>query len=922
MDYLSRLPPECFDIIVTHLLDNRKADVVSLLQVNKSLAFMAIRHLYANPFQPPFHTSNEDEYYTDEDDDEGEQRVKRGPLESIDTLARMLLTRSVPGSVLVPEAVAVVFPELATPSVAFPVTATTATSATPNNNSNNNSNPLDYTSYIRHLYLCTPVAYTWQHETLHQAPQTTLEYIEHDVFLEEWETDNLAMMPACQRRLGLADDPLPLYHQYFRVHLLREVNWMLINSRTGEGRGNILGQQLQSLAIPVSDLGRYVESVEKFESLEHVQFCLDEILSYTQEDVEEGLGDDQMENNYYQAQGIPDEVDDTARLLQRTTARKKVAMQSLVKFVEEHGRLFPGQLKTVTCPESSIWEPQPWTPLPQECPTEILFRILELLPALRSPCILDSENWMQFLAHPTGTYLGDVKDIDVDMESQGWLDSYGQVVENRGFLQRCRGLRKLSLGSLGKGAYKWAVEEKKALLENNHGDNSDFTKGKQERSPLQDRHLYLRHGLVPLEKVYFSSLKDVPLKDMDEVNDISYAFSETLTTINVNMSYSLSDMLGINHEPPAPLWTMRIGAGWVDLPKLTDLYIDARVARLVLEPELFSHCPNLVNLDLYDDVTYEHQPSEAIQAGCLPAHLRKVESMTLLGWAALTFHPQTLSSMSENLEELSVKTACWTDALCFIPAVNGNDYDHPLDQGKEQEQGQLQHGPGYYRWTWDWELPLLTKLELNSKFAYEFQFQMLAGCPLLKSLDLNIHTATEHTRYIDRSVLYAQHSAPGLAPGAATGVEEKRIVLQKLRTLTMLGAWNMVGGDAFMEEFLAGLFPNLEHLVAKHWKGVTIPGFLSILRNKSEKESSPSSSSPSGEKLEQERSHSKIRRMELAGQDMRGEGESRLDIEMAQAWGLVFKGYDDEEDLVEGEVLEGVEFSYEYSKFYVLKSPR
>ncbi|KAG0281119.1 hypothetical protein BGZ96_001275 [Linnemannia gamsii] len=881
---------------------------------------MAIRHLYANPFQLPFHTSDEDEYCTD-DDDEGEERVIRGPSESIDTLARMLLTRSVPGSV--PEVVAVVFPELATPSVASSVNTTTATPN--NNNNNNNSNSLDYMSHIRHLNLCTPVAYTWQHEI--QVPPATLAYIQREDFLEEWETDNLVMMPACQRRLGLdpPDGPLPLYHQYFRVQLLREVNWMLVNGRAGEGRGGdgggkILGQQLQSLAIPVSDLERYVESVEKFESLEHVQFCLDEILSYTQEDIEEGLGDDQMESSYYRAQGIPDETDDNARLLRRMNARKMAAMQSLVQFVEEHGRLFPGQLKTVTCPESNIWEPQSWMSLPQVCPAEILFRILELLPALRRPCVLDDGNWMQFLAHPTGTYLGDVKEIDVDMESHSWLDTYGKLVENRGFLQKCRGLRKLNLGSLGKEAYKWAVEEKKALLENNYGGNSDIAKGTQGRSELQDQHLYLRHGLVPLEKVYFSSLNDVPLKDMDEVNDIAYAFSETLTTINVNMPCSMSDMSDINPEPPVPLWTIRLGAGWVDLPNLRDLYIDARVARLVLEPELLSHCPNLVNLNLYDDVTYEYQPSEAIQTGCLPAQLRKVESMTLLGWTALTFHPATLPSMSESLEVLSVQIASWNDELCIIPAVTDNDYDHALDQEKEQDQGQLQYGPGYYRWTWDWELPLLTNLELNSKFAYEFKFQMLAGCPLLKSLYLNIHTDTEHTRYIDRSVLYTQLTAPALAPGAGVGVGEKRIVLHKLRNLTMLGAWEMVGGDAFVEEFLGSLFPNLDHLVARHWKGVTISGFLSILRNKSEEESSPASSSPSGEP-EQERNHNRVRKMDLAGQEMHGD-EGRLDMESAQALGLVFKGYGDEEDVIEGEVLRGVEFSYEYSKFYVIKSPR
>jgi hypothetical protein len=54
---------------------------------------------------------------------------------------------------------------------------------------------------------------------------------------------------------------------------------------------------------------------------------------------------------------------------------------------------------------------------------------------------------------------------------------------------------------------------------------------------------------------------------------------------------------------------------------------------------------------------------------------------------------------------------------------------------------------------------------------------------------------------------------------------------------------------------------------------------------------------------------------------MHGE-ESRLSIDLAQALGRVFKGYGDEEEVVEEEVLEGVDFSYENSKFDVHKAPQ
>ncbi|KAF9148625.1 hypothetical protein BG015_009632 [Linnemannia schmuckeri] len=933
MDYLSQLIPECLDLIFTHLLlDNRKVDVASLLQVNKSLAAVALRHLYTDPFQHAFHAPAEEVYYAYEAEEDEEEGEKRGPLETVDALARMLLARCLPASV--PEIVAVVFPELSAPQIISAQDSATATLSTPGSSSS--SSPLDYLGHIRHLNLCTPIAYTWQHEVLHKAAPATLEYIQQKEFQHHCGAKDVLII--CRRRLNLMDDPLPLYHQFFRVMVLREVNWMLVNSVAtvgDDGSGSagsggeiedeekVLGQQLKSLAIPVSDVGRYVEAVGKFENLEHVQFCLDEVMQYTEDDVFFAMEEEAEAN-----EEIGEWLNGVSTLLKKNTIRRDKAMQNLLMFVQEHGRLFPGQLKTATCPDSEIWDPWTWTPLPQKCSEEIQFQIMQLLPPLKKPSVLDERNWMQFLAHPTETYLGAVKKIDMNLES-GISETYERVVENRGFLQRCRGLKTLTLGSLGAGAYKWAVEEKKALLENNSDGNNSNNK-RQERSLLQkeendDRHLHLRYGLVPLEQAFISGLGDVPFKDMDEIDDIAYAFSETLTELGLNMPYTLDESFINNRHDPKPMWTIRIGRGWVDLPNLRDLYIVASVARLVLDPELLVHCPNLVNVDLYDDVTYDYHPRLAIRDGCLPAQLEKCKSMTLEGWSALTFHPGTLSSMRERLTELSIQTTCGSDDLCFIlppspeaPVVHLWDDvlagEEPVDSDDgdgdflDQRQEQGRHGPGWYRWTWDWQLPLLTKLELNSKFAYEFQFQMLAGCPLLKSLHLNIHTTMAHTRDLDWSVL----NVPG-----------KKVVLPALQKLTMLGGWNVLGGDVFLEEFLSTLSPNLEVLVAKHWIGVTLSGFLSILRKKaplSEEGESTFLTSWLSDEHQEQKEYNKIWKMDLAGKEMHGEDENQLNA--YSELGLVYKGMDEYDDVVEGEVLEGVEFSFKYSKFHVLKSPQ
>ncbi|KAK5822891.1 hypothetical protein F5H01DRAFT_377227 [Linnemannia elongata] len=905
MDHLSTLIPECLDLIITHLLlNNRQADVATLLQVNKTLAATALRHLYANPFQHPFHAPNKNIYNVDENGQGEEDRVKKGPLETIDALAGMLLSRCVLGSV--PKVVTVAFPELASQD--------TSTLSTPSSSS------LNYMTHIRHLNLCIPLAYTWQHEVLNTgSPTTTLAYLWQKEF---WGTCGVAdMLYSCRRRFNLEHVTVALYHQFFRVQLMREVNWMLVNSFCVVGRsgdeddrdGVLLGQQLKSLVIPASDMARYLEAVCQFKSLEHVLVCLDEVWVYPEEDVEAALEED----------------DDTPRLLKRNEDRKEQAMQDLLKFVQEHGRIFPGQLKTVACPESNIWEPWWWASLPQNCPEEVQFRLSQSLPPLKSPSVLNKKNWMQFLAYPRETDLGAVWKIDMPL---GWgrLEAYERVVENRGFLQRCRMLRTLMVGSLGKRAYKWAVEEKKAYLKNNSGGNNNYNDKRQETLLLQedeieDRHLYLRHGLVPLEKADIWGLEDLPLKDMDEIDDIAYAFSETLTTLSLNMPYTLNEDFLINGYEPTPMWTIRIGRGWIDLPNLRDLYIDARIARLFLDPELLVHCPNLVSLDLYDDVTFDYNPVEAIRDEYLPALLSKCESMTLLGWSALTFHPETLSSMRERLVELSMQTVCGRDDLCFIlpsplgaadeglsAGVRGREpiddddelVDQLLEQEQEQEQEHERPGPGWYRWTWDWELPQLTKLKLNSKFAYEFQFRFLASCPLLESLYLNIHTNLEQTRDLDRSVL----SIPG---------KNRMIVLQKLRKLEMLGGWTVVGGDAFLEELLSTLCPNLEHLVAKHWNGVTPSGFLSILRKKDpiSQNESPSMK-PLYDEQQDRKECNKVRKMDLAGKQISDGDTSELMANLGL--GLIYMRGDVDEE----EVLQDVEFKLECSQYYVLKSPQ
>ncbi|KAF9080263.1 hypothetical protein BGX29_005475, partial [Mortierella sp. GBA35] len=83
--------------------------------------------------------------------------------------------------------------------------------------------------------------------------------------------------------------------------------------------------------------------------------------------------------------------------------------------------------------------------------------------------------------------------------------------------------------------------------------------------------------------------------------------------------------------------------------------------------------------------------------------------------------------------------------ICFIPSVEELDRSYGLQGGSPMEpvptdQGQGQAAPTIIRpsWMWNWKLPQLTRLSLTSEFAYRFEFEMLKGCPLLKSLHLGI----------------------------------------------------------------------------------------------------------------------------------------------------------------------------------------
>ncbi|KAF9129048.1 hypothetical protein BGW39_004525 [Mortierella sp. 14UC] len=325
--------------------------------------------------------------------------------------------------------------------------------------------------------------------------------------------------------------------------------------------------------------------------------------------------------------------------------------------------------------------------------------------------------------------------------------------------------RHLSGVTADKGAFDWAVQEKrKSLCAPGSGSIGRFGDSQGSQSTPATRQL----DLVPLEGVTLYDYRGL----IDEVDNIAYAFSQTLRCLVIDFEL-------VQGQPT----TIQFGQGWVELPVMTNLILKARCHRLVLDPMLLTLCPSLSEFEIIDGTT-EYQCKDI--EPCLPVCLPKLEILDLQGWAALTFHPAALDS-APLLRYLALCSSNSSERVCFIPPKEELDRSYGgFDDGPKSQTATP--GPGRPLWTWDWRLPMLTYLEFNGEFAMRFQFRMLVGCPSLKTLSLNIYTADEqYTRVLSHADFF-------LSPDDATSeqqlsLEGRAIVAKCLTMLTLDGLW-------------------------------------------------------------------------------------------------------------------------------------
>ncbi|KAG0280850.1 hypothetical protein BGZ95_008413, partial [Linnemannia exigua] len=506
-----------------------------------------------------------------------------------------------------------------------------------------------------------------------------------------------------------------------------------------------------------------------------------------------------------------DEVYDSSDTPSTKTVREDMVMQELVRFVEEHTRIFKGRLKTVQGLDSLLW-PQIRNNITESAQRQIY----RLLPPLYKPTSISNGNWARLMEHPLTTDLSDVQDI-CGVKPKQWQHA---IRENFQILQRCRSLKNLDTLSIGRKSFAWAVQEKRRSLCMSGSRSVVSSGGGRE---LQLPPASEQQDLVPLESLVMYGYHALT----DEADDIAYAFSQTLKRLVV-----------VATESQEQLQTIHFGRGWADLPALTELDLRSRYHKLVLDPVLLTHFPRLTRARI-SDATVEYQCQDI--EPCLPSDLPYLQTLMLQGWSALSFNPATLHSTTvlKDLKVFSRENSDFT--TCFIPPLEELLRSYGiLTEGEETHAATP--GPARPLWTWDWHLPKLTSLTLNGEFAILFEFQMLHGCPSLELLHLNIRLIHgEYTRVLSQADFFlpAIDTTSSInkqqEPSLVWRCGKRRqgsvpIVVKRLKLLVLHGHW--VVDDTLLPQLLDGMAPQLNAVKMEDSSGFTMRCLVDFVKTK------------------------------------------------------------------------------------------
>ncbi|KAF9920704.1 hypothetical protein FBU30_009372, partial [Linnemannia zychae] len=453
-------------------------------------------------------------------------------------------------------------------------------------------------------------------------------------------------------------------------------------------------EQIRTLHISIADIGRYKALIPRLKLLSDIGF--------------------QIDRNLKSLPGSSFEwTEDESAMLVKLKEDRTRHLEDMLQFVNEYQIHHPNTLRTVRCLNQLSSD--------DACPEKYQLQLSQLLGPLIKPFYLDHRNWYQFVVHVSDTDLSYVKTIDFSSREILRGSIYMQLKMGL-ILQRCRSLGVISVTNPEEDIFKWAVLERKSILDR---------AGKEEIP--QGRLVHLREYIVNLSQ----------MSSWNRTNDALFAFNDSLEKIFIDfkeqtnlggnisqltLAQELGGRIGIDDS-----FSSSYNISSLQFPRLQvlSLYKRTLLENLQFHPTFLARAPNLEYIVLLD---YHNSYSLAYNVIWKPADLPKLVELYLVGPMAISFHPDTFKS-TRKLKRLELR------AKLITPETMG-------PSGTDQEGGNIneESNPsdlvailysGLPLWTWDWELPNLSFLSLAGHFARNFQFRMLEGTPNLCMLFLD-----------------------------------------------------------------------------------------------------------------------------------------------------------------------------------------
>ncbi|KAG0053498.1 hypothetical protein BGZ83_000979 [Gryganskiella cystojenkinii] len=623
---------------------------------------------------------------------------------------------------------------------------------------------------------------------------------------------------------GLQDDSL-LFPPMFKVGHTKRTEQFRYGALSGALRRELtwticsaVFEQIQSLAIPLSDMARYLDSVERFQSLRHVIFIMDELLDL------QNAGDHVLEPRLDREQCL---------------ARRDQQFRSMITFMQRHAALFPNQIQRVDCPVEHTW------PNLTVCPEEVMSELKDCLPVMVNPKTIDNNNWQQITRQFKSTNLDSVSEISMlGSLARSGMSSF--LTSQPTFLSRCRALESLVFNSPGPGSFKWAVKEKLAWKQ--FGAALAIAGGGR----LPESITPPGELLPPLQRVTIATFGTFS----DEIDDIAFAFGEILLEL-------CAFTFALDEESEESIG-FRAGNGWT-LPRIRKLHLAIQHKRLLIDRDFYAlGLGNKIESLSLEDKSTGYHCQDVYTCRPLQVPLPALKTVALQGWSALTFHPDTLHRVP-NLESLHLGVFSYTTDHFIPPVQELLDSFQPMEDrgvGTSKKEGDVGHAADEDnsnsdvndgslsnvsllsplaqrrpRRTWDWYLPKLQTLKLTAEWAFMFEFRMLEGCQSLELLSLNIYADSEgraHERQLTtqdfvRSAMSGTLESP-IVQEQEQDVEDGKsrfLVAPAIQTVLLYGHW--IVDDAALRAMYGTTFSNVVLVNESGISGYTLQTWLSTL---------------------------------------------------------------------------------------------